>query len=268
MGITLDQIIIIFGQLATWITVVIVLFTLREMEKQRKSSYKPELVIPRASINSYWKDHGTIVLPTFHIRELAEKSEKSKLDESDLDWKHQNNLRIFNVGFGTAIQIEIQWTFDYDKVIDELQDYFYHNSIPIILNIGTKNPLKLLKIEVNKSYGQFINIQTDLGSTQYDYVLPASANPEGLRVQIPFTLLELLALSVFRTIHISSNSDDGVFEIQDILPPIELQIQYKDIGLNYHKKTYNVDINLSYLKHGNVNTGDECSAHVIEVSEI
>ncbi len=44
MNLTFDQTISILGQFATWVTLIIIYLTLREMKSQRKASYKPELI--------------------------------------------------------------------------------------------------------------------------------------------------------------------------------------------------------------------------------
>ena len=60
---TLDQLIAIIGQVATWITVLFVLLTLREMERQRRESYKPELVVSRERLSLFGNQKGKVTLP-------------------------------------------------------------------------------------------------------------------------------------------------------------------------------------------------------------
>lgn len=48
-----ETVAVIVGQVATWITVFLVLLTLREMQNQRKASYRAELVVPTAFVHGF-----------------------------------------------------------------------------------------------------------------------------------------------------------------------------------------------------------------------
>jgi hypothetical protein len=60
---TLDQILVIVGQAATWVTLVFVFLTLREMEKQRRANQKPELIIPKVPLYGYTGRHDEFFVP-------------------------------------------------------------------------------------------------------------------------------------------------------------------------------------------------------------
>jgi len=47
------DIVSIISQISTWLTILLVYFTLREMRNQRKASQKPDLIIPQFTIYGY-----------------------------------------------------------------------------------------------------------------------------------------------------------------------------------------------------------------------
>ena len=49
----LSSLIAIIGQIATWLTIILVYFTLVEMRNQRKVSQKADLIIPKSLIYGY-----------------------------------------------------------------------------------------------------------------------------------------------------------------------------------------------------------------------
>ena len=78
MKFTFDQILGLAGQLATWFTLVVVFLTLREMEKQRKTSQRPELIIPTVELRGFAtkEKYQRLLIPT----ELSNDKLKVKSD--------------------------------------------------------------------------------------------------------------------------------------------------------------------------------------------
>jgi 1,4-dihydroxy-2-naphthoate octaprenyltransferase len=52
---SLNVILSTIGQIGTWVTIVLVFLTLKEMEKQRRESYKPVIVIPQFDLKAKGK---------------------------------------------------------------------------------------------------------------------------------------------------------------------------------------------------------------------
>ena len=75
---TADQFISIAGQVATWVTALLVLLTLREMANQRRYAYKPDLVPVDGTIYAYPQRYGTLKLPTrWREQQLSDEEMKT-----------------------------------------------------------------------------------------------------------------------------------------------------------------------------------------------
>ena len=61
----------IVGIIGTWITIVLVYNTLREMRNQRKASQKPELIIPNVSIFGYADDNEIFIASNWSNKECS-----------------------------------------------------------------------------------------------------------------------------------------------------------------------------------------------------
>ena len=97
---TIEQIIGAIGQIAIWVTVVLVFFTLRKMEKQRKASQKPELIIPDVPSFGYSENEGDIYI-------ASQWSNKEIKDEGIIVEKRAQ-ITIYNIGAGAAKEIKIK----------------------------------------------------------------------------------------------------------------------------------------------------------------
>jgi len=124
----INFLILIISQIATWITILLVYFTLREMRNQRKASQKPDLVFPKIKVYGYvygLKDRKDLLIPRHWSND-----EDFQIDQS---WGEQASIKLYNVGFGVAKNIELKWTVEPDKTMQQIKDYCYQNSIPIII---------------------------------------------------------------------------------------------------------------------------------------
>lgn len=133
---TTDQLIAMVGQAATWVTVVVVFLTLREMGRQRKQSLQPELVIPRVLL------HGALdndYFPTDWSTESSNQDESVKLK------RRYPNVTIYNLGVGSATNIDLRWDFHPAATLQTANQLCQKHSIPIlfkIVNLGGTGKLR------------------------------------------------------------------------------------------------------------------------------
>src|SRR3972149_11460007 len=99
----IEQIFGIIGQLATLVAVLFVFLTLQEMVKQRKASYKPEIIIPNVSIYGYVDNPDEIFISNrWSNKELTDEYVVGNLPK----------VSLYNIGLGAAKSIKIKWDFD------------------------------------------------------------------------------------------------------------------------------------------------------------
>jgi len=121
----------LIGQIAAWLTIMLVYFTLVETKTQRKVSQKPDLIIPKSSsIYGYSYGFSTEDMTAFLI---PRSWNHKKLKDGEHILNNSGSVTLYNVGFGVAKNIELKWTFEYDRCLQQIKDYCYQNSIPIII---------------------------------------------------------------------------------------------------------------------------------------
>ncbi len=238
----IEQIIGIVGQIATWVTVLLVFLTLREMEKQRKASQKPEIIVPNASIFGYADDHDEIYVATRWSNEkLKNEYVVGKLPK----------IIFYNIGSGAAKSIKIKWDFNLQDTVKKIQDYCYKNSLPIIVN--SENGKFLIVDLKHNSSG--INIEA-ISNIEQPYLMPASVTTSGLEIELPLTFLSLSSILVFlnmhrhRTKHESEkNSLFGASDDHFEMPELNLEIEYFDIGGYKYKKKLDVKFDVFVMQY-------------------
>jgi len=236
---TIEQATSILGQFATWFTLIIVFLTLREMEKQRKASQKPELIITNISLHGYYKDDDDM-----HI--ISQWS-NIQINDNKTDIIKGPKIFIYNIGAGAAKEIKIKWDFDIQGTIKHIQDYSYHNSIPII--VSTHN--NFLHIET-KDRKVVINVKLE-SNPEYAYLMPASITSQGLEVHLPWTFMELLSILVFIGKHqLDKKSNDGsVVQLEDSFfefPTLHCGLSYLDIGGEKYSKKFDVTVTMFAIR--------------------
>src|SRR5258706_9191683 len=110
----------VVGQVGTWLGLFVVFLTLKEMEKQRRESYKPSLFVLSGYFRGTAEEHNEISLPLFW---------SFGKDDNDMP----DGIRIFKVGLGAATSLQFIWSFDLENQIARIKDYCYKNSIPIVV---------------------------------------------------------------------------------------------------------------------------------------
>ncbi|SRR6266487_6223810 len=219
-------------QIATWVTILLVLFTLLEMRNQRKAAQKPDLLISESSIyvhTSNFPDSSRSGSP------IPRAWSRSKELKASMDYPNPLGVSIitlYNVGFGVAKNITLTWTSDYDKTIQQLKDYFYRNSIPIIIQVNNDG-VTVIEEEPPKSEVGFV-----IGSysASHDFLMPVSITSEGLVTDVPNIFVELVSLYFYSLQHHFKQKLLSKREIPDLeidKPTLELELHYDDME-NYH----------------------------------
>ncbi len=230
---TIEQIISILGQLATWVTVVLVYLTVREMAKQRKAAQKPELIIPDVSISGYSTEQDEIF--------IASHWNNKELKNEGIAVGRFPKIAIYNIGAGAAKEINIKWEFDMQDTIKSIQDYCYRNSIPVVV----RSQDNFLQVEF-KGRESFISISAS-SNLEHAYLMPASVTAQGLESDLPLTFLELISILIFLRFHQSnkkSSKDKVVFPVVEEanleIPSLYCELSYADVGGEKYMKKFDV----------------------------
>ena len=225
-------IISIVGIVGTWITIVLVYFTLREMRNQRIASQKPDLILPKSIVHGYVyaREGKTVLVPRYWSNDKAVKDEM-------LNWERSGLLRLYNVGFGVAKNIELKWIGYYDEALQEIRDYCYQNSVPIIL----------------KSEGDGVFVESDVFTSlspqtfNHDFLMPSSITSEGLTSSVPDAFVELVSIMIYLKYHYGRRHLNEMSEVEVSTLPMKLEINYDDLENSHYSKKFEVRFSVSGL---------------------
>ncbi len=145
MPLTLEQELSIIGQIATWLTLLIILLTLLEMRAQRRLAYQPDL-FPVDAITTIIVGGGHICTWQKYLGDI--ESIPEELDNF--------NVQIFNTGLGPAKNIQSTWSCNNEIFFQELPNKkfsIYYESLTI--NRGASDLISAISNDTN---GQGIKI--------------------------------------------------------------------------------------------------------------
>lgn len=206
------------------------------MEKQRKASQKPDVIIPKVILYGYIsKKDDDLIVPT--------EWSNQEIKNGETQVNHFPTATVYNLGFGAAKNLALTWDIDIPKIMQTIKDYCYQNSIPIVVSIEDD----LLKINI-KGGGKWVPIK-GFSMREHDYLLPASVISQGLETQLPLTFLELLSVVIFMSIHSLKNSKhvSRVGPSYEI-PSMRLNLKYEDISGSQYIKNFEVVFSILLLQ--------------------
>lgn len=228
----LENILQILGLIATFITIILVFKTLKEMQLQRKNSYKPEMIIVS-------KGSFTANIP--------------KVNDSDffpffpfIDWKNKQSdndfhIEFFNVGLGVAKNIKIKWQYDFYNLTKTLNYLYKTNSLPIDLEL--KNETLKYAVPTKKILG----VSSTVENIYYDYILPASISDSPIVIRVPHLLQFFYTnLLPFRIKTEYSEYIKTSLALSEETKSI-ITIEYCDLDNLKHKKQFSCKIKPNHL---------------------
>jgi hypothetical protein len=222
----------ICASIANVIVVVLVWLTLREMANQRKSAYKPDVVIVSPALHIYWhKQEDNLSLPYFST--LAHPN-----GFDDLGNLFEGYVEAFNVGLGAGKAVTFSWNFDIDDLVQWIE---------------SRNSGEIFRIDYKPStYLQFATkagghvSQVIRPNHFYSYLLPIDAKTDGQRFPLPSAYLLVTAAGVY----LQWENGDILNMPTGFLPVLTLKASYTDIGKNTHEKCFSFQPQFAYFKEG------------------
>jgi hypothetical protein len=224
-----DQIIAIVGQVATWLTLVVVFFTLREMNIQRRQSYKPDLVPLQDYVYVFWKTNPNGVFPNRWVttpKRLADGTPQSTEPAA---------VRVVNLGVGAAGTVTAKWELQIHSLLGEIKEYCDVHSLPVAVEVKNR------WLSVEAPGGTEMRNNFDFICKE-DYLLPADRSPDGLAFPFPSQLLQLTSLLFY--LIASATDQNNVPESFRGAAPFTLELAYSALGGDAYSKTFSGKLNL------------------------
>jgi len=211
-------------QIATWVTVVLILLTFLEMVRQRRTTYRPELVVSGLTVYGYLDN---FLKPAIWLDEDVDS-----LDPHGGILGHRPlKLLIHNLGLGAAREVQLSWEVDLKKLIEDIESLQGASGDTTEVSLNQQGHVV---IEFEDRGFISINPENDLNHS-LDFVLPASVDKSGTSVQFPITYVDLMSLKLSQEFHIfmqGPGSPISGFSFE----PLTLRLRYKDIAGRKHSK--------------------------------
>lgn len=254
----------ILAAVGTFISALIGLYTLFEIKKQRKSTYKPELFLDSFYFelisNPFFVEKEGLM--RFKINDKTKKK-KEKVDEEDEPNKNPIyvNYTLENLGFGFAKLIECKWEFDFNKAIKELKKIAPEDIIWDKL-------FELITIERKDGFYDSFSPE-DLKAQKIDFIAPHNRNKEKKTETFPHSIIKIYVYYlIFKYNLYLIEAKNFHYEEFKSLPQIKLKLSYKDLNGEIYRKTLKLKLNaFSYQIEEIMDCRKKVSGFSVEVRE-
>ena len=249
------------SSLGTFITAFIALRAIKETQKQRESSYKPEIYISRTYAEIFSPDFGVDLCRVNYMQELNSKpKDQIKYEPAEQGYIYDTarylppalwiSTGFNNIGMGTAKMIDYNWQFDYNKAVEVLNDYEHNCTLKFDQGHSLGKNTKAYYIKENDlkwfwSIDEYHNTNTfhiDFLEHKNQFTMQSVLN-------ISDDYLDVLILYLFykHGLLYGDNATENIYELFEDLPPLKLIISYSDIQNKRYKKQFQFSFSFSNI---------------------
>lgn len=203
-------------------------FTLKEIKKQRQTTYKPELYIDKLNLHLIYKDDN--LKPEY-------------INTNPKYEKNNYKLKCYNLGLGAAKNISIEVNIDLNEFTDKINSLILNNGNEIQIDIYSKS-ISIKADELRITTTHFLENQNN----QFlSFILPVSfGKNEYEEFHIPEYLIDFYKIYFYLIFNSYKNSSDNKVKYLDFYEPVfSLKLKYQDLYDDFHDKNYNLKLNIN-----------------------
>jgi hypothetical protein len=209
-----DTALFLLTNLATFVTAIAALLTVREMRRQRRALYRPEFVCKTPSFKIRRAKDGHLI--PFQVLPPATDGDDSP------NFRSRVSLECQNIGLGPAKSVTHSWAYDALSMVDmlanrgvDMSDIFIERDL---LRIGGGTPTEGELFESSGSAPMVIHSLVGQKSGFQSVVLPGNS----LSIPIPSAYLDLFALSL-----VTQDANEHLATAR--MGVLSLELSYQDI---------------------------------------
>lgn len=237
------ELINILSGIGTFLSSIIALYTLREVVKQRLSTYKPEILIKSfiVYINKSpleLKSQELLLYKTNNFNEYK----KSLEDNVNREYEVSCLYKVENLGFGPAKKLKLTWNYDTKKALDLIEKMF-----PEKYYFNQYKPLNYYFLVDKYNDDYHFSITNESVTNQYiDYLTPINIKEHSHYHTIPKEIILTYYLYFIFKNSLINTENENCYGDDDLgkLPKPELRIEYEDINGKKYSKNYKFKISL------------------------
>lgn len=227
---TIEQFIPLAASIGACLTAISSYVVIIQNSKQRRDSYKPQLVLKSISFEASSNNNSSCIPNKWMSKDFTPQ-------------KSFFSLPLVNIGLGSAKQIKAEWFFDFDSYIQRINKSAQKALIPAYLEYK-KEKEAIQIIQQKTSCFHFWNTQK---MQQIDFVLPISFAAKETDLHIPNAIIDVISTDSYL---FTNENDQNKYSPTEI-PTIELQLSYFDLGNIVRKERYEIKINIWNWSKGN-----------------
>lgn len=253
------EIIEIFASIGTFLSALVATYTIFEIRKQRKSTYKPELFLDsfyfHFTINPFFDNQQMMRFFNFYFQESNKKK------SGNINYIYVN-YALVNLGFGFAKSINCEWDYDFKKAFNSVKaiapDFITWGEVLSYINIESSTP------EFHDTFNK-----NDIQTSIIDFIAPSSNQERERTFTFPHILIKLhVYYLIFKYKLYNESATNFYHEEFKELPTIKLKLSYKDLNNETYIKNLKIRLTASSLQIDDIiNCKEDLASFSIDISE-
>jgi hypothetical protein len=220
---TTDQIISVASSVGTFLAALGTFMTVREMSKQRRASYRPELAFSTVAFEAQPEEVDE-KLPIFWRRKGGRADEPPQEDRL--------LLPLTNIGLAAAKDVSLRWSFPIKEVVQQVNGLAQRSLTPAYFQV--ENDSLEMKSDIT-GIGSKSFFWTKQMDAHWDYVAPAAIEREPTLVGVPPAYI----LVVSALLHFGFRSPEkGALAV---MPPLSVDLKFADLAGDKHQASFEYD---------------------------
>lgn len=224
----IDQVIALAASIGACLSALAAFLTIRQVSRQRESSYRPELTVSRTRFQC-----------------ISNPLSEGNIPDTWVDWADEAGSQdvlsffavpLYNVGLGAAKGLKVKWSFQIEDAISKANELAQKSLTPVFYEY--KNGMLSLKSD---GMGGQISAWINQKKESIDFVLPASVNKLPTDLIIPPAFIMIVSALV----HFYSKADD--FQSFEEIPNLIVEIDYLDIGGKKYKTKISITTQITSI---------------------
>ncbi|KJC43694.1 hypothetical protein UP09_17105 [Bradyrhizobium sp. LTSP885] len=223
---TLDQYISTGASAGSFLAAFATFLTVWQIAKQRKATYRPDVVVKRARVIVLEEDRTD---DQFIAPLLKWRHDEQEVDSQPSFLGHDYSLLLVNIGLGAATTVAVTWDFPMVS--------FVAATGMLAVNSGYPERIEFKNGAVSVTKPQITSYWQNQRYDHFDYLVPASIDKEPAKLDLPSAYILAVATRMALFLGVLPNSDR---EEPDI-PPLQLFLEFNDIAGRRHCMRYEIE---------------------------
>jgi hypothetical protein len=225
---SIDQVISLAASIGACLSAIAAFLAVKQVSKQRESSYKPELVLAKTAFDCLSNPLSQGEIPDTWLIRRGNEEEKNYLQSFSMPLR--------NVGLGAAKSVKVSWSFPMENVVSNVNELAQKSLVPAYFEYEN-GMLSLKSDELGCSTSMWKNQKKE----NIDFVLPAQIDNSPVELQLPHAYIQIVSALVYFSV--KSESIKSFPEI----PALNVGIEFNDIGGSKHSAQFSISTHISFV---------------------